>query len=269
MPAQARSGHPAASSFAPPDWLLLLAGVIDALVQSIAVAWHEGALPAISPFAILSLAIGLSCLRALPPTAPPAPLAAGVFAAVLLVPSSLLAWAACVGYAAWLGWRERGWRRMAAGLVLATAAAAIWQAVDGRVLGLWLVLPDAIAAEAVLSLFRDGVSRDANLLGIAAGHNIVVLAGCATAHGLPPILVGAVATAVRARLPWSGRMAGALVGLTLLYATLNIARLALLGWSAGFYAWVHGDWGQNLFDTGLIALLFAFPGLLRRRAVQP
>ena len=240
---------------------VLLGGALNGWVFQIVDAWHErqfdavGGLFGLSPLMLLVAVIALLLWRA----APVRPVSWGALApamAMLLLPSSLLAWLFTFLLAAWLGWGQRGPARHAAWLLAGLSAAALWQVLGIRLLGDWLLVPDAVVVQHGLALVRAGIERHGNVVGVPGSHQIVVLAGCSTLQTLPLVAVGALAAgALRGAGFGPGRPALA----CLVFVALNLVRLHLLGWSAPFYALVHGPVGQNAFDGLVIALLLAQP----------
>jgi len=251
-----------------PTLVLLAAGVLNAMAAPLLAMLHggDGELGTLLPLITLALLVGLSGRRQ---HLPEAPLSGVLFALAVLIPSSTICWLAVALFALRLAAMAGG--RMRVGLVLlaGVAGVALWQVFDERLLGSALTLPDAIVMTPLLGLLRAGVERSGNIVGVAGGHRIVVLAGCSTVQALPLVVLAA------AVLGWLGRRDDWLSGLVLpamvLFSLLNLGRLLLLGWSAESYHLTHGPLGQNLFDALVLLMLLGLAALRparRRRAVR-
>jgi hypothetical protein len=245
----------------PPAAAVLTAGLCGAWLEPLANGWNEGAMPDISPLMLLIGVASLLALRGRGRLIGATPAASWLCVLALLVPSSLLAWAASGLYAGWVAGAARGGARICLLLLVGVAAAALWQALAARALGLWFMLPDAVVAEQLLRLLRGGVERSGNVLAVPGGHEIVVLVGCATLQALPLVVLGAMAAPYLVsglRPPPRALLARAGLALAV-YVPLNLTRLLLLGWSGPVYELVHGPLGQNIFDAVLIALVVLLP----------
>lgn len=181
------------------------------------------------------------------------PLWAGALCAgLLLLPSTLVAAVALMLYAMAVAWGSRGSARWGAlgmlGLGLIHLGAVFGQ---GALSG--LILWEAWATHAVMSLLEPGLSLTGPVLRMPDGHGIAVMAGCSVAHFLPPALL---ALLVMRRAERPGRsLLGPAFALVLILVVLNLLRLMLLVWSPFAYGWGHGVLGTNLFGLVCVAVL--------------
>ena len=230
--------------------LLLLAGWLHGAVPRAEALWQGGADNAASGAAgpLELLVAGLATAALWRGTVHSLGIPAFALAAALLVPSAMMGNAALLLFAVWLAWRSNAEARAGAWLFAGLAACGLWWGLGERFLAGAPLRADAAVTEFLLGHLLPGVTRDGNVVGVAGGHRIVVLAGCSTLNGLPLVLLGLAALSLR-----QGRLAAGFwwrAGLTaLLYAAANIARLTLLGVSSGWYHLGHSPDGQMAFDA--------------------
>lgn len=228
--------------------VLIAAGLVNAAIEPAAHAWYgPGPATALSPLILLVSVIAVAGLGAASKPGLPPRMADAVFLLVLLVPSSLVAWGATGAYAIWLMADAKTAARHRLLLVVGLCLTAIWQLLAIRLLGRWLLLPDALVTEHLLNLLRGGVERSGNVIEAGGGHRVVILAACSTLQTLPLVLVGAFA--------FGGGRPAPIVTAGSMYVLLNAARLAMVAWSADLYALLQGPIGQNVFEVLVIALL--------------
>jgi len=244
--------------------VLLAGGILNALVYQVVDAWHGGGFNAIiSMFGIAPLVLVIAAIAFANHRVDNGrnPGAADILCmALLLVPSSLFAWAVTGLYAGWCGLRAPAGKRAGSWLICGLAACALWQALGIRILGAWLLLPDTMLVEQILRLMRDGIVRHGNVVGVPGVYQIVMLAGCSTLQPLPLVLLGSMATALLHRQhSQTAALAGRAMLAGLGFIALNLVRLVLLAWSEPVYTFVHGTIGQNLFDGTVILLLMLQP----------
>ncbi len=244
--------------------VLLVCGWLNTLAQGVIAGARSGeaeggfGLLGISPLALLIAGICAQALwrnRALV-----APMAHGpsalLFAAAVLVPSSLVSAGALAIWGALVAWRSRGAARWAVAGFAGLGLCAIWQAAGARILAAPFLTGDAIAVEWLLGLVREGITRSGNVVGQTDGHRIIVFLGCATVWALP-FAVLAVTVLLRhlGTTPRGFIRAVALV--TAGYTGLNVLRLGILAWSPAAYAIGHRGIGVDIFDAAAALLVFA------------
>ncbi len=171
--------------------------------------------------------------------------AAWVFAAGMLLPSTLLAALLLVGFGGILAWESRGAARLGALSMAALGANLLWLRYGQPAFGGPLIDAEAWTTHALLSLAEPGLMRLGHQLRMPGGHGIVILPGCSLGQTLPLailcfLLMHQGASTAR-------RTVVALAGLVLVLAAINLLRLGLLAWSPASFAWGHGLVGANLF----------------------
>lgn len=256
--------------------LLLAGGALNGFAVRIAETWQSagqagGAVSlffGVSPFEVVAAAVGLFLL--MQPGAetktprlliwPEALLLAG-----LLVPSSTVSWV-CTGlYAGQLALRGQGAFRQGAGLFVLLALAALWSSVGLRWFALAITSIEAQIIWLGLSQLRDDIGQTGNVIGVAGGHQLIILAACSSASLLPKALLALAAVAAflecrsQALLGWLA--AGLVVALTL----GNWARLGAMAWSAEMFELTHGPIGANIFDLFQTSIILTAGLVLCRR----
>ena len=210
----------------------------------------------LSPLDLLALWASMEALwRGARAGALRAPLWAGALCAgLLLLPSTLVAAGALVLYAMAVIWCSHGAARWGAlgmmGLGLIHLGVVFGQGALGA-----LILWEAWATHAAMSLLEPGLTLAGPVLRMPDGHGIAVMAGCSVAHFLPPALL---ALLVMRRAGGAARpLLGPALALVLILLALNLLRLMLLVWSPFAYGWGHGVLGTNLFGLACVAVLQA------------
>lgn len=246
--------------------LAMLAGWLHGAAPRLPLPWHEG--DAFDPSAMagpLELLIAGVAAANLWRRAPAGTVGVPgfLFAASLLIPGSLAGNGALLVFGLWAAWRSAGPGRAGALLFAGLAACGLWWTLGERLTGGAALRADATAAAWLLHWFMPGVQHAGNIAGVPGGHEIAVLAGCATVNGLPLALLGLAALSLR-----NGRLGRGFAlraaALSLGYTAINLVRLCLLASGPEAYRIGHGVYGQIGFDT-LATLL---PLLLAARTPQ-
>lgn len=177
--------------------------------------------------------------------------------ALILVPSSAVAWAALALYSGLEAARTAGARRTGALLFLGAALAALWSSVVLK----WLALPVTSAEAYVLGHFMQIVRADivqvGNVVGNPDTHSLILMTRCTSADALPQAGVALVAVAHLLGTIDRRRLMHALLALVAIFAIANLVRLGAMAWSAQAYAFMHGAIGANLFDAFQALLVLA------------
>ena len=258
--------------------LLLAGGTINGLVYRIVEEWKGGGSEGfleffdVSPFELLVAGVGIRLLwDAGPLLGKAGGAAAALYMLLMLWPSSLVAWLLVTAFAAGMAYGFRGPARTGAILFAALGVWEVWTAVLEPIAARSLLPLDAGVVAALLSLLRDSVIQNGNVVGAAAGHRIVIIAGCSTAHILPLATLGAAALVlIRGERMGFAAIAG-IAGLAVALAAMNLFRLTLMAWSADVYHVVHSPTGAMVFDT-LTCLLIVSAALAiptRRAGAAP
>ncbi len=189
------------------------------------------------------------------------------FAAVaILIPSATISWVTAAAYASFYAWRSRGAAAAGCWLLAGFALTQLWTAVFIK----WFAVPlgtlDAFLAAAILSLFKTGVFRSANVLGVEHGHSIIILYGCTTAFFLPKLLlVQAAASLYTARVGSPSLFWPKLASILFLGGFANAVRLALMAASAGGYHAIHSPSGGSVFDFLMAVAVLSLTWMGRQR----
>lgn len=177
--------------------------------------------------------------------------------ALILVPSSAVAWAALALYAGTHTLSSTGARRTGALLFLGAALAALWSSVVLK----WLALPVTSAEAYVLGQFLQLVRADivqvGNVVGNPDTHSLILMTRCTSADALPHAGIALVAVAHLLGTIDRRRLMHALLALVAIFACANLVRLGAMAWSAQAYAFMHGAIGANLFDAFQALLVLA------------
>lgn len=234
-------------------WLSLQLGpMVLALREAGPPAWL--ALNGLGPLDLLALWASLEALwRGARAGELRAPAWAGALcAALLLLPSTLVAAFALVLMGGATAWRSGGAARWGAIGMAGLGAIQLGHVLGQELLGALTHL-EAWASFALLALLEPGVTLAGPVLRMPDGHGIAVLAGCSIAHFLPPALLALIVMRRSANpaLP----LARPMLVLALALLVLNLLRLMLLAWSPLAYAWGHGVLGTNLFGLLCVAVL--------------
>lgn len=244
--------------------LVLLAAALNGVAVRLIEVWRDGApgglLPGLSPFELLVVVVALVHCGA-----PPAPDAVewrlgwreALVGALLLVPSSAVAWLALAFYAAALAWTGRGDRRVGALLFLGLALAALWSSVALKFLAVPVTTMEAVLVKGLLATFVPEIERTGNTIGILGGHHLVLLTACTSADALPRLLLSVVALSHFAGGAEARRIGLACVGAVIAFVAANTARLAVMALSSQAYADAHGALGSGLFDGLQVSIAVA------------
>ena len=250
MPFELTSGAMAA--------LLLAGGCLNGMIAQAESNWRiEGAVTLIQFFGFgffvpFSIYVAMKLLNdggdALPPRS--LGLAALIYAATVLVPSSLVSWLSVALFATWIAWHAPLKPRIGALLFLALALVMIWTSAGVKLFIDRVTAFDAWMLQHLLMLLSFDIQRNGNLVTAASGHNVVILLDCATLKRLPLGLLSCFSASLLA-----GRLMPArplLLSLSLLalgLTLLNAVRLTLLSLSPQAYDLIHGDVGKSLYDA--------------------
>ena len=115
-------------------------------------------------------------------------------------------------------------------------------------------------------LFRGSVVHYGNVVGQNAGHQIVILVGCSTAHLVPLAVLGATALMLFRLDRLTGAAAAGIVGLALALGIANLARLTLMALSSDAYLVIHNGAGAMAFDALNTMLIVAAAQLVPVRS---
>lgn len=248
--------------------LVMAGAAANGLAVRVIEALSSPELPAlslgISPFQLVVLFVAAR-LSVAGERGPARPLADVLALVLLLLPSSAVAWFALLLYAGLRALETRDEARAGALLFAGLAAAALWSSVVLK----WMAGPvtslEASAVASLLAILRPDLVQLGNVIGNPDGHSLILMTRCTTADALPMCLVSMLAVA-RLLGPTDVRTAALpMLGVAAAFATLNLARLCAMAWSAEAYELVHGAVGANLFDAAQVALVL----LGGSRAVRP
>ncbi|MBL8566313.1 MAG: hypothetical protein JNM89_11410 [Hyphomicrobiaceae bacterium] len=261
MPA-ASAPFPLAAATARLPAVIMIGAAVNALVVSVMAGLGPEAAPSITfgvnPFQLvavgvaarLSLGDGEAARRH-------SPWLDALAVALVLVPSSAIAWLALAIYAAVQATQTTSERRAGALIFLALAIASLWSSVVLK----WIALPvtsaEAFMVAKALAPFRPDIVQIANVVGDQATHNLIIMTKCTTADALPQSAVALAAVALLLGPVSPRRLLNACIALGALYAVANLARLAAMAWSADYYALVHGPIGANIFDLFQVVAVLA------------
>lgn len=250
---------------------LLVGGALNGFAARIVDAWPAGGMPSLpwfglSPIELFAAVVAVMALQSEPDETWPHPgLPEALALAVLLLPSSTLAWFATAAYAAYGCLRFPRSARLGAALFLGLALTSLWSA---TILAWYTSAITAIEARcvaALISLLRDDIVQTANVVGRPDGHTLVILTACSAFDVLPRTLLGIVAVASFMG-PLDVRRCGiACVAATVTVLAGNQIRLLLMAWSAPLYEIVHGPVGANVYDLLQVALVLVL-GLMASRS---
>jgi hypothetical protein len=249
-------------------WLALLVliggslnGFVVRVVEAAQTGIGAGIALGISPFELIAVAVASYLIWTSEPTQPSGTSSSYfAFAALglLLVPSSVVAWAVVAGFGLYLAAQWHGGRRLGALLFVATAAVALWNSVAIRWFAPTLTTVDAHIVTLLASPFLPTLSTTGNLMSNGLGHDVVLLARCSSGYVVPMAVVAFAAlvlldggSVARQRL----MIAASVIVASLVAA--NWLRLGLMLPSRDWFDLAHGPVGSTLFDvfqTGLVFL---------------
>ena len=190
--------------------------------------------------------------------------------ALILVPSSAVAWAATAFYAAVQAGRTSGPQRTGAVLFLMLGLCALWSSVLLKWIAGPVTTAEATVIGWVMGWLRPDIVQSGNVIGNPDSHSLILMTACTTANALPVALLALVAVSVLlGGIPRPGaerrRLVSAGVGLTLLYAVANVVRLGIMSLSSQAYAITHGPIGANIFDAVQTLAVLALANHVSRR----
>jgi hypothetical protein len=259
-------------------WLpgLLVAGAAaNGLAARIAEVWtQQGFSPpflGVSPFDLMAIAVATMLIAGrggpadVTAAAPRFGLPELALVAILLVPSSTIAWIGVLIYGLVLARRLSGERRAGALLAVALAASALWTSHGIKLLAMPITTLEARIVANLLSLVRSDIVQTGNVVGVAGGHLLVILTACSVLDGLPRVLVAVSAVALFLGGWTLGRLVAGLVVASIVLALGNEARLIAMAWSAEGYGIAHGPIGTGLFDLFQTGLVIAVGAMVARR----
>ena len=254
--------------------LLLAAEAANGLVFRVVEAWKEQGADAafgffgVSPIELVVIGVAAKLLFEAGNLGggASANVAAALFALGVVWPSSLLAWPLTASFALFAALGTRGPARAGALVFAALAVWEIWSTVVEPTVSKWLLPLDAGAVARLLSFFRDGVVQYGNVVGQGAGHQIVILVGCSTAHLVPLAVLGATALMLVRLDRLTGASVARIVGLALALGIANLARLTLMAVSSDAYLVIHNGAGPMAFDALNTMLIVAAAQLVPARS---
>lgn len=209
----------------------------------------------VSPFELITVFVAASLMAQHPAT----PWQPGwrelATAALLVVPSSAVAWAALGAYATANAIATTGRRRTGALIFAGLAAAGLWASVGLKLLAAPVTAAETALVHQLASMFAPDLVRTGNVIGTPGAHHLVILTACSSAAAVPLAVLATMACGLLAGASASRRLlaAGCVAGL--LVAVANTARLALMSLSTDLYVFVHGGTGAAIYDllqTGIV-----------------
>jgi hypothetical protein len=239
--------------------LILLGGCLNGLavrvIEEVGTNGFASLGLGLGPFQIIALVVAAKLVSAPSEAAAPVPTWANILAlALILVPSSAIAWGAVALYAALCASRTSGSRRTGVLLFLALALVSLWSSVALKWLAAPVTTAEATLVGLVLGLVRPDIAQDGNVIGNPDSHVLVLMTACTTADALPMAALATLAVALFLGGIDRQRLGQAIAVLGLAYVAANTARLGAMAWSAEGYQLWHGPVGRNLFD-GFEAIL--------------
>ena len=250
--------------------LLLLGGTVNGFVVRIIESWQLSGGSAIffgiSPLELIVIAVAAIIYIETQSEVTFNPgIAELAFLAALLIPSSAASWAATFFYAVFHATRTQDHEQNAALLMAALAASALWSSIVMK----WIAIPvtnfEASLVWQIISQFRDDLTLNGNIIGLADGHRIVLLIACTTAYGLPKAALGFFAISLFLRNQNPKSLFNGLVATVIFYAAANLVRLISMSWSEPLFHIAHGPIGTNLFDATTTAAIFLIAFVLSER----
>ena len=189
-------------------------------------------------------------------------MAALLFTAAVVAPSSLVAWVSTLVYAGWIAINTRDRARSGALIFMGLSLVVIWTSVVIKAVLDPVTAIDAWMVEHILNALDFGIERQGNLLISPSGHNVVILMDCATLKRLPLGLLSCVsASLLTGYVVPTRRLMVALAAVGLALVAMNAVRLSLLSLSPRAYDLVHGDIGKSVYDA-IETLFVVTTGLL-------
>lgn len=188
-----------------------------------------------------------------------------VLLALLLVPSSTVAWSATATYAVVVAVRAPGESRAGALLFLGLALVSLWASHGLPHLALPITSAEAWLTAQLLGFVRHDIVQAGNVVGVPGGHSLVILAACSALDGMPRVLLGAAALALALGRWTLRRLVLSGLGCAALYLALNEARLVAMAWSGPIYEAVHGPTGAGVLDLLQSLLALAAAAMAVRR----
>jgi hypothetical protein len=233
--------------------MLLVGAALNGFWVRVVASWQERGLGTplvgLSPFELAALAVSAwAVLQAGDHDEAFFPLPEVALGVTLLYPSSNLAWLGLAGYAAVRSWFAGPARRTGFLLALALACCSIWSSELIKPFASLVSYVDVHAVAAILSWFRNDIEIHGNVVGVPAGHNLVVLTVCSTAYGLPRALLGLATMVIFAGGARPVRWLAAGVVAAVVYTAINLLRLCLMTWSSDFYWLLHLQPGGSLIN---------------------
>ncbi|MFV0298208.1 MAG: hypothetical protein ACK5JT_19050 [Hyphomicrobiaceae bacterium] len=241
--------------------LLLLGGALNGLAVRVIDGIETDTLSitlGLSPFQLIAVGVAARLVIVGQGQARRLPIAADVLAlALILVPSSSVAWAGVGLYSAVAAMHWTGERRLGALLFLGLAVTSLWSSVLLK----WLAAPvtglEAWMVGQVIHIFRPDIVQSGNVIGNATEHSLVLMTACTTTDAFPIAALALVATVLLLGRVDGRRIGWALLMLGLIYFVGNGLRLIAMAWSGEDYAFWHGPIGRNVFDAAQIAVVLA------------
>ena len=250
--------------------LLLAGGCINGLVAQAEGNWRiEGAGTILQFFGFgffvpFSIYVGVRLIATADDNLPKNALgmAALLFTAAVVAPSSLVAWVSTLVYAGWIAINTRDRARSGALIFMGLSLVVIWTSVVIKAVLDPVTAIDAWMVEHILNAMDFGIERQGNLLISPSGHNVVILMDCATLKRLPLGLLSCVsASLLTGYVVPTRRLIAALAAVGLALVAMNAVRLSLLSLSPQAYDLVHGDIGKSVYDA-IETLFVVTTGLL-------
>ncbi len=186
--------------------------------------------------------------------------AAAAFAALLMLPHKSAGWLALgiLGGYSLFAHRRDAHLAAAGGVFAAVAAYEIVARLLLTLLAPSLTRLDASLTALLLDQFRDGISRDGNVIITGVGYELVVVAACVAFKSIAQAVLCCFAVTRLFRPAWSWSEAWLWAVLAGLIVLLNTVRLTLSAWDLAYYRWLHGDIGGMAFGMLVLATALGF-----------
>lgn len=182
---------------------------------------------------------------------------AGLVSLLVLLPPRATSWAAVTLLAVYqlVHARSGPSGRSAAAIFLALAASEFWVPVVLRASAtLWLAWDAALVATLLRIVGAEEVVQAGNLVSVADGNAIAIIAGCASLPNAAFALLCWLVVAKGFHPAWHGSDIVAVAILGCSVVALNVGRMALMTLDAEDYALIHGALGADVFNLLLLAV---------------
>lgn len=213
----------------------------------------------LSVVSVGAVACGLMLARRAPPRKIGAGdlVVAGLVSLLVLLPPRATSWAAVTLLAIYELVRSRSGpsERSAAAVFLALATSEFWVPVVLQAsANLWLAWDAVLVAMLLRLVGAEEVVQVGNLVSVADGNAIAIIAGCASLPNVAYALLCWLVVAKGFHPAWRGTDTIAAAVLVCSVVALNAGRMALMTLDAEDYALIHGALGADVFNLLLLAV---------------